>query len=662
MQNNPLYNGIQAISSGGQSCTLSFTAVGGVVDGYASTNVTPAADPVVINGGSGYYPGHVLSIAGGDGLGRVVVMTVTGTAVATVKLLYGGTGYVTRSPGTGCTFSALTVNPSTGAITNATPTGGASGTNYRVGDIINVVQSGNVSGFVKVATLSGTAVATVTVALGGLNYTITSATGVFISTAFADCNNIVIRDLMIGISAVNPNFGVLARHVTNLRMDNVWAGGFGAYDGSSGGGFGFDDASECVITGCVTETTYGSGFTIAGGAGDNTFLGCQAVRSGLDGSYSAVGIVPGWKVLMSGLEIPSHTNASWQMEGCSAADCSGSGFQINGNCVELTDCVAHENAQHGFIIGDTDITYDVSLHSCRAFGNSQFAPGDGNTGTYDGFHFAQATRPRLFDGQASGGGHRYGLYVESGTSGLQVFGGFFQSGDDGTGIPWTNASSDAFLLGPQFVPGLVSAYPVSYTLATMRSELQTRLGDDDGYQYTWNGACVLDGFIQQAYDRFLLLTMSARASLSLTAASGQASYPVAPIFQPTLVLYNGAPLDKKTEDWLATQGNYLAQTGVPTVWYQANGGSIGLFPTPDAAGAAIVVSGYATTTTRFTEDTDTANLLPAGGYLAVLDYAEMLARNRDPEIPGNEARGQAAEARFGQAVAVYNQAAAKVGK
>lgn len=80
---------VQAVftPSGGTGCLVGQTSAGGVIQ----------ATPAVLAGGSGYTVGDVLTVLGGNGDGRLLVATLTGTAVATVTISVAGTGYLTGS-------------------------------------------------------------------------------------------------------------------------------------------------------------------------------------------------------------------------------------------------------------------------------------------------------------------------------------------------------------------------------------------------------------------------------------------------------------------------------------------------------------------------------------------------------------------------------------
>lgn len=98
------------------------------------------------------------------------VQAISQLSMATVPLanITGGT-YSLASLGSGC---VLNITASGGAITAAT-VGTSGGAGYAVGDIL-AVQTGNYDSYLRVATVSGSAVATLTVLYGGTGHTTAS--------------------------------------------------------------------------------------------------------------------------------------------------------------------------------------------------------------------------------------------------------------------------------------------------------------------------------------------------------------------------------------------------------------------------------------------------------------------------------------------------------
>jgi hypothetical protein len=78
-----------------------------------------------------------------------------------------GTTTVAPTTGSGATGNITSVNAQ-GNITGITVTGGSG---YGVGDVVEVMQGSNITGWVRVLTLTGTAIATVSIFNAGVNYT-----------------------------------------------------------------------------------------------------------------------------------------------------------------------------------------------------------------------------------------------------------------------------------------------------------------------------------------------------------------------------------------------------------------------------------------------------------------------------------------------------------
>ena len=78
----------------------------------------------VTAGGTGYQIGDILTLATGDVNAQVEVLTLTGSAVATVLIYDNGTNYTTGTKattggsGTGCTINVLTLFDFTGTVAN----------------------------------------------------------------------------------------------------------------------------------------------------------------------------------------------------------------------------------------------------------------------------------------------------------------------------------------------------------------------------------------------------------------------------------------------------------------------------------------------------------------------------------------------------------------
>ena len=76
--------GTYSFDTQGSACTLTYTVSGGVINAVTA----------VAAGGSGYAVGDLIQPNGGNNDAVIRVVTLSGSAVATVTILYGGTGFV----------------------------------------------------------------------------------------------------------------------------------------------------------------------------------------------------------------------------------------------------------------------------------------------------------------------------------------------------------------------------------------------------------------------------------------------------------------------------------------------------------------------------------------------------------------------------------------
>jgi hypothetical protein len=149
------------------------------------------------------------------GVGSISVET---TGLVVTSALHIQSGY-------GATFD---ITDTAGAITAATVNAG--GTGYNVGDVINVT-GGNNDAQLTVATLSGTAIATVTISTPGTGYT--TATGVATTLATSALNTN--RRILINSSATGTARTITAAavNITNTDFRDITGAGAATWNDSS---------------------------------------------------------------------------------------------------------------------------------------------------------------------------------------------------------------------------------------------------------------------------------------------------------------------------------------------------------------------------------------------------------------------------------------------
>jgi hypothetical protein len=151
--------------------------------------------------------------------GTAGTSSITFTANQTI------TGALNIQSGYGATFD---ITDTAGAITAATVNAG--GTGYNVGDVINVT-GGNNDAQLTVATLSGSAVATVTISTAGTGYT--TATGVATTLATSALNpnrRVLIASNTIGTART---ITAAAVNITNADFRNITGAGAATWNDSS---------------------------------------------------------------------------------------------------------------------------------------------------------------------------------------------------------------------------------------------------------------------------------------------------------------------------------------------------------------------------------------------------------------------------------------------
>lgn len=241
-------NGLATTGGSGTGLTVNITAasVGGDVTAVSVSNqgtgytsgvaTTPAGAAVLTLGpkvaGIGTYTAGTkattASPAGGTGL--TLTITVSGGAIQTVAIANAGTGYsqgdtITISGATGGTATtvsvasvsgnglSLAITASGGQITGAFINN--PGTNYLIGDVINVVQSGGSSGQITVTNANNGQITAFSVNYGGSGYvvgnSITISSGHLIVAKFGN---------------VSATFNVLSVSTTgSIQVASVSAGG-----------------------------------------------------------------------------------------------------------------------------------------------------------------------------------------------------------------------------------------------------------------------------------------------------------------------------------------------------------------------------------------------------------------------------------------------------
>jgi hypothetical protein len=161
--------------SGSKDTVLCTSSAGRVnISVNSSGVITGCSKPFQWREGFGYAVGDVLSLSGGNGLGKLRVTTISdGGVLIGEEILVPGSGYTagacfhTFTRGAGCTVN---ITVSSGAIQSATISGGASGGSYyRVGDILSV-STGNGDGKVKVTSVSSMVVTQLSVIAAGSGY------------------------------------------------------------------------------------------------------------------------------------------------------------------------------------------------------------------------------------------------------------------------------------------------------------------------------------------------------------------------------------------------------------------------------------------------------------------------------------------------------------
>ena len=420
-----------------------------------------SANPGNAAGGSVYLPAGVYKTSSalilhshvklfGDGVGTTIwqssYLTAPATPVNAVETHWSVGG-------------GLTVNQTAarGALTVVTVDNPGSG--FRVGDIC--VLNGGTNGIIRVTGVNSTGGVTSLVIIStGTGYN-NSATNV--GAAYQPSTDCIIEDLLI--FGYTEGYAIWAQGTTSLRCKGVWVSGYGGYvDGggvrhAGGGAFLVDNTADCFFEQCTSDSTFGCGFRIAGNCDQNVFHDCLAFCSGIDGSGTPIpgDIVPGFDIQNESLFTPGNVNTlDYVMQNCLANYAKGVGFRINNNYGTFDNCIAEHGNTHGFLVGDANSVSDVSLKGCRARSNSESA-----ASTCDGFHIVQATRPRLHDCQASGGGHQYGLNLGAGVSNAEVFGGHFENAA-GESASVFDSSVNAFKIGAEF-PAVAVATPITPT-------------------------------------------------------------------------------------------------------------------------------------------------------------------------------------------------------
>jgi hypothetical protein len=180
---------ITAASLGGDVVTISVSNAGsGYTSGIATT---PAGAGVVAVGakiaGTGTYTAGTKATTGGTGTGLTLTITVTSGAVNTVVVAAAGTGYTVgdtitisgATAGTATTVSVAEINGNGLTLATTASGGGLTGvfinnpgTNYVIGQVIDVIQAGGSGGQITVLNANNGQITALSVNNGGAGYAV----------------------------------------------------------------------------------------------------------------------------------------------------------------------------------------------------------------------------------------------------------------------------------------------------------------------------------------------------------------------------------------------------------------------------------------------------------------------------------------------------------
>jgi hypothetical protein len=181
--------------------------------------------------------------------------------------------------------------------------------------------------------------------------------------------------------------------------------------------------------------------------------------------------------------------------------------------------------------------------------------------------------------------------------------------------------------------------PFTKTAQDVIDRVKRQFGDESGAQVTDNDIISWINSGQQEINRQNRIIKD-KATTPTVIGTRDYTFPTPRILQIELLQYNGRPLDymkfNEAQEYVAYHDPLNTQTGTPIYWWEW-GGSLELYPTPDAVGTLTLYYVKYPDDVAINSDLLT---IPDSYFDALVQYCMQQAYEQDDDFTGSSIKGQ----------------------